>query len=241
MATDRVGDPALAVEAVVSHTTASEVWGIGDLWPDGIHFTVGDRRRSRQPDVQFHRADLADADWTIHPESGLPVTTVTRTIVDLAQADHEPGHLLGLVADAARGSLLDEQELLNALAGQEDALGVDRGDRSGLEELLDDYFPEDRVVRRTRSVVDEALHPVREQIDLLVRSLTPQISLPKPVANPTMLQGLTELPQHGESQPGRQDEVAEGTKGTRGTKDEEDTRPDQHGTEEGGEGSGPVH
>lgn len=125
MAADRANDPTLAVEAVVSHTTAAEIWGIGDLWPDGIHFTVSDRRRSRQPDIRFHRADLTDTDWTIHPGSGLPVTTVTRTIVDLAQAGHEPGHLLGLVADAGRKSLLSEQGLLDAFSGHEDSFGVD--------------------------------------------------------------------------------------------------------------------
>lgn len=191
MAADRVGDPELAVEAVVSHTTAAEMWGIGDLWPDGIHFTVSDRRRSRQSDVRFHREDLPDADWTVHPEVGLPVTTVARTIVDLAQAGHEPDHLLGLVADAARKSLLDDQELLDALAGHEDAFGVDQGDRRGLKVLLDDYFPEDRVVRRARSAVDEALRPLQAQMNTLLKSLMPQMSWPEAVTNP--LQQYTEL------------------------------------------------
>lgn len=184
MAADRVGDPALAVEAVVSHTTAAEMWGIGDLWPDGVHFTVGDRRRSRQPDVRFHRADLTDEDWTIHPEVGLPVTTAVRTIFDLAQTGHEPDHLLGLVVDAGRKSLLDEQDLLDAFAGYEDAFGVDRGDRRGLKVLLDDYFPEDRVVLRARSAVDEALRPFQEQMNTLLGSLMPQASWPEAMVNP---------------------------------------------------------
>lgn len=191
MAADRLGDPELAVEAVVSHTTAAEMWGIGDLWPDGIHFTVSDRRRSRQPDVQFHRADLADTDWKIHPETGLPLTTVARTITDLAQAGHEPSHLLGLVADAGEKSLLEEQELLDTLAGREDVLGVDRGDRRGLRNLLEDYFPEDRVSRRTRSVVDEALRPVQAQVDTLMGSLMPKSAWSEAITNP--LQQYSEL------------------------------------------------
>lgn len=190
MAADRVSDPALAAESVVSHTTAAEMWGIGDLWPDGIHFTVSDRRRSRQTDVRFHRADLGDKDWTIHPEIGLPMTTVARTIADLAQDGHETDHLLALVADAGRKSLLEEDELLDALAGHEDVLGVDREDRRGLKTLLDDYFPEDRVVRRARSVVDEAMRPVRAQMDSLLESLRPTLALSDALTNP--LQQYTE-------------------------------------------------
>ncbi|MGP5138085.1 type IV toxin-antitoxin system AbiEi family antitoxin domain-containing protein [Corynebacterium variabile] len=184
MAADRIGDPALAGQVVVSHTTAAEMWGIGDLWPDGIHFTVGDRRRSRQPDVRFHRADLTAVDWVIHPEAGLPVTTVARTIVDLAHDGHEPEHLLSLVGDAGRKSLLEEDELLDALAGHEDSLGVDRGDRRGLRTLLDDYFPEGRVARRTRSVIDEAMRPVRAQMDSLLESLRPTLALSDALTNP---------------------------------------------------------
>lgn len=171
MAAERAGDPALAVDAVVSHTTAAELWGIGDLWPDGIHFTVKNRRRSRQPDVRFHRADLTDMDWVLHPEAGIPVTNVARTIADLAQSGHEINHLLDLVADAARKSIVNEQDLLDELVGREDALGAERGDRRGLKNLLDDFFPEDRVVRRARLVVTEALLPVQEQMNLVMESL----------------------------------------------------------------------
>ena len=191
MAADRVGDSVLAAAVVVSHTTAAEMWGIGDLWPDGIHFTTVDRRRSRQSDVRFHRAGLTDTDWTIHPEVGLPVTTVARTILDLARAGHEPDHLLGLVADAGRKSLLDERDLIDALAGYEDAFGVNQGDRRGLKVLLDDYFPEDRVVRRARSAVDEALRPFQAKMDTLLNSLMPQMSWPEAMTNP--LQQYTEL------------------------------------------------
>ncbi|MGP5029501.1 MULTISPECIES: type IV toxin-antitoxin system AbiEi family antitoxin domain-containing protein [Corynebacterium] len=290
MAADRVSDPALASEAVVSHTTAAEMWGIGDLWPDGIHFTVRDRRRSRQTDVRFHRADLGDKDWTIHPEIGLPMTTVARTIVDLAQDGHETDHLLALVADAGRKSLLEEDELLDALAGHEDALGADRGDRRGLKTLLDGYFPEDRVVRRARLIVDEALRPVQAQMDALMELLISKIAYPEAItsslqqhaklfnspiqsamqaANATIASDLTEtirkltkvgdmpadvwdsiyptgalfpspvtgLSQLPSSRSRRQREDTD-TGNAGSTEDEEDTRPDHHGAEDRGEGSG---
>ncbi|OLT55256.1 hypothetical protein BJF89_16000 [Corynebacterium sp. CNJ-954] len=156
MAADRTSDAKLAAAAVVSHDTAADLWGIGDLWPDGAHFTVADRRQSRQPDVHFHRAALGDTDWTVHPDAGLPVTVVSRTIADLARAGHEPGHLLDMVADAARKRLVGEDELLESLDGLEAAFGVDAGDQDGMADLLAEYFPGEQPDKRTLSLFSEA-------------------------------------------------------------------------------------
>ncbi|AVH82673.1 type IV toxin-antitoxin system AbiEi family antitoxin domain-containing protein [Corynebacterium diphtheriae] len=176
MAAERISDPSLVADAVVSHTTAAEVWEIGDLWPDGIHFTVNRRRRSRQTDVQFHRADLADSDWVVHPASGLPITTVPRTILDLAQSGHEPDHLLHLVADAGRKYLLTEQELLDSFSGHEDSFGLDQGDRSGLKELVDECFIDTKTAQQTRLLVEEAMRPLQEQLEAIVKPLTQSLS-----------------------------------------------------------------
>lgn len=182
MAAERTGDPHLAAEAVVSHTTAAEIWGMGDLWPDGAHFTVRPRRRSRQPDVRFHRADLGDDDWALHPLSGLPVTTAVRTITDLADEGHEPGYLLDLVADAAGASLVEKWELLEALAGKEEAFDLPSGDAAGLEDVLGEYFPAPELDGRMRAAIDEAVRPLREQIDTLIRSLAPRVTVGEDVA-----------------------------------------------------------
>lgn len=171
MAADRINNPQLAAEAIVSHTTAAEMWGIGDLWPDGFHFTVRRRRRSRQIDVQFHRADLADSDWTVHPQSGLPITTVARTIYDLAQDGHEPGHLLALISDAGNKFLLDKQELIDVFSGFEDALGASKGDRQAFDALVKDYFPEVNDAQRINLRIEEALRPLQTQIAALAARL----------------------------------------------------------------------
>ncbi|MGQ4533961.1 type IV toxin-antitoxin system AbiEi family antitoxin domain-containing protein [Dermabacteraceae bacterium P13115] len=164
MAADRTSEPS-AVEAVVSHTTAAEMWGIGDLWPDGAHFTVRYRKRSRQVDVRFHRADLAEDEWVIHPSSGLPITTVARTVFDLAQAGHEPEHLRTLIYDAAHKTLLtNEGELIDYFAGCEEALGVERGDTRGLTSLLKGYFPEDREAQLISSF-SNASRELKVQLD----------------------------------------------------------------------------
>ena len=171
MAADRIHDPSLAGEAVISHTTAAELWGIGDLWADGIHFTVAQRRQSRQPDVFFHRAELSEKDWVIHPECGLPVTTATRTIADLARGGHGPSHLLGLVSDAASKDLVTKNELLDALSGNEDALGVRKGNRQGLYDLLGDYFPESEAAREARVAVTQEIDPLQKRLTLIEKAM----------------------------------------------------------------------
>ncbi|AEX72931.1 type IV toxin-antitoxin system AbiEi family antitoxin domain-containing protein [Corynebacterium diphtheriae] len=186
MAAERISDPSLVADAVVSHTTAAEVWEIGDLWPDGIHFTVNRRRRSRQTDVQFHRADLADSDWVVHPASGLPITTVPRTILDLAQSGHEPDHLLHLVADAGRKYLLTEQELLDSFSGHEDSFGLDQGDRSGLKELVDECFIDTKTAQQTRLLVEEAMRPLQEQLEAIVKPLMQSLSWKNAMQVPEM-------------------------------------------------------
>ncbi|CAB0659207.1 hypothetical protein CIP107565_01775 [Corynebacterium diphtheriae] len=186
MAAERISDPSLVADAVVSHTTAAEVWEIGDLWPDGIHFTVNRRRRSRQTDVQFHRADLADADWVVHPTSGLPITTVPRTILDLAQSGHEPDHLLHLVADAGRKYLLTEQELLDSFSGHEDSFRLDQGDRSGLKELVDECFIDTKTAQQTRLLVEETMRPLQEQLEAIVKPLMQSLSWKNAMPAPEM-------------------------------------------------------
>lgn len=83
---------------VVSHRSAALVHGLGDLDADQLEFTTSVRRQTRRTDVRLHRGVLSDHDWTL--ADGLPVTTVLRTIRDLAQNHTDQGHLAGVVRDA---------------------------------------------------------------------------------------------------------------------------------------------
>lgn len=170
MAADRTANLELDADSVVSHSTAADLWGVGDLWAEGIHFTVSKRRRTRQEEVHFHRAALEKRDWTIHPESGLPVTSVPRTVVDLAALGHEPDHLIGLIADAAHASLVTKDEMVTALAGSEEAFGLEKGDTHALGELLNPYFQshwDAQTMRIAQDAMDQMLRPLREQIEEL--------------------------------------------------------------------------
>lgn len=89
--------------AVYSHETALSLYGISDVNPVRTHVTLPlawSERRLRLPEgVVRHHADLAaDEHGGVGP---LPVTSVRRTLVDLARAHFAP-HLL---QQAARESL----------------------------------------------------------------------------------------------------------------------------------------
>ncbi len=102
---DRIGDD--VPFGVVSHRSAADLHGLGDLDADYMEFTVPTRRDTRNPDVRFHRAALTAVEWTL--VDGLPVTTPARTVADLAAAHTDGGHLAAVVRDALlRGTPVDE-------------------------------------------------------------------------------------------------------------------------------------
>jgi hypothetical protein len=71
--------------AVVSHTSAAALYGVGDLRPDIHEFTLPVRRQSRRKDIRLHRGTFGDADvLVLH---GLPTTIAGQMIGDLL-ADH---------------------------------------------------------------------------------------------------------------------------------------------------------
>lgn len=84
----RVAAATHRLDAVASHETAAQLWGIPTLHHAGSAVHLTRRRRSqgtaRYPDVQVHHAGLEATDMTVH--SGIPVTTPARTVLDLARA-----------------------------------------------------------------------------------------------------------------------------------------------------------
>lgn len=99
---------------VVSHRSAAVLLGYGDLDADRHEFTVATRRQSRRPEIRFHRAALGTEEWRI--VDGLPVTTATVTIRDLADARLDGDHLAGVVRDAVLAGGAHPQDLAAALS-----------------------------------------------------------------------------------------------------------------------------
>jgi AbiEi antitoxin C-terminal domain len=67
--------------SVASHLSAAWLWGIIRNRPGTVHVTSPSSRRARRQFV-VHAADLPDADRTVR--EGIPVTSLSRTILDLA-------------------------------------------------------------------------------------------------------------------------------------------------------------
>lgn len=171
MAADRLRRESAANRVVVSHTTAADLWGIGDLWADGYHFTVQKRRRSRQADVHFHRAHLADSDWLIHPDVGLPVTSVARTIADLADAGHEAEHLMELLSDASSKYDLGISDVFGALHAKEAAFGLESGDKEGVYRLLSEHLGSSEFDSKVAKAVEQRLQPFRESMSGIAQAI----------------------------------------------------------------------
>ena len=116
-------------EAVASHQTAAALWGIGQ--PSAkIHVTTPTSKRSRRT-IRAHTAVLHPEDRALR--DGIPVTSVARTILDLAgQLDHD--RLTQLLEDADRAGLADLRSLERAMPRRPKAGGIAR-----LKAVLADY------------------------------------------------------------------------------------------------------
>lgn len=125
--------------AALSHGSAGALWGV--VAAQGhIDVTTGASSRCRPPGVAIHRRSLADIDRTTH--DGIPVTSVVRTLLDLA-IRLGPGKLERAVNEADKLDLVGPEELRASLDSYSGQKGVAR-----LRELLD---------RRTFRLTDSEL------------------------------------------------------------------------------------
>jgi hypothetical protein len=104
----------LPTAGVVSHASAAQLLGLGDLVADEHEFTVPHRHQSTRAGVRVRKGVLEPGEVTI--ADGLPVTTPARTIADLLMVGHELEHVAAVVADALRRDLIDGPVLEVALA-----------------------------------------------------------------------------------------------------------------------------
>ena len=87
-------------DGVVSHRSASALYGIGDLPADKHDFTIPQRRQSRRPDVRLHIRKLQPSEWI--ELRGLPVTRPSRIASDLLRDREDPEAVARLVVEAVR-------------------------------------------------------------------------------------------------------------------------------------------
>ncbi|MGH3545664.1 MAG: type IV toxin-antitoxin system AbiEi family antitoxin domain-containing protein [Mycobacteriales bacterium] len=107
---------------VLSHRSATKLHCIGDLAAPAVEIIVPVRRQSRNLSITLRRRLLDPADVTT--VEALPVTTVERTITDLAAEHVDGGHLGDLIADAQVRGILDRRELARRIAIHGPAYGT---------------------------------------------------------------------------------------------------------------------
>lgn len=95
--------------AVVSHETALAVHGVGEHESPRVHLTVAPGFRMRGEGIALHRATLSDGDVLERP--GFRVTTVSRSLIDVASHALDEEHLTHAIEEARAGGTLTLRQL----------------------------------------------------------------------------------------------------------------------------------
>jgi very-short-patch-repair endonuclease len=159
-------------DAVLSHWSAAAQWGFGQSrWKTDV--TTPTSRCSRKT-IRAHTAKLHAEDLDIR--GGIPVTSVARTIADLAARSSED-QLSRLIEDADRKELLDGAALERAMARRPRAAGTAR-----LRKVLAAYGgtadTRSKLERDFRKLIARAGLP-EPQFNVLVAGLTVDVYGPQ--------------------------------------------------------------
>lgn len=123
----------LAPDAVVSHESALELFGLSDVIPDAIHLTVPRTRRRlvRQSGVTVHTTKRPLEGPEVARREGVRVTAPARTIADVAEAGAAPEQVVAAAQQAIERGLTTRDKVRNAARG--------RGQR--VERLIEHALP----------------------------------------------------------------------------------------------------
>jgi predicted transcriptional regulator of viral defense system len=96
--------------AVVSHESALSVHGVGEFESARVHLTVPPEISIREdPSVVLHHANLPEGD--VIQRTGFKLTTVIRSLVDIAALSTEEDQLARAIQEAREGGLLTIRQL----------------------------------------------------------------------------------------------------------------------------------
>jgi predicted transcriptional regulator of viral defense system len=97
-------------KSVISHESALAVHDLSDVIPSEIHVTVPRSASIRREGIRQHRNKLRSTEVT--QRQGLPVTTVARTISDVAKAGLAEEHVGRAIQEALQRGLTTRKSLL---------------------------------------------------------------------------------------------------------------------------------
>jgi predicted transcriptional regulator of viral defense system len=95
--------------AVISHESALAVYDLSDVIPGEIHVTVPRSASRRRKGIRQHWNRVQPSE--IIKREGLPVTSVLRTISDVAKAGLSEDHVLRAIQDALKRGLTSRRSL----------------------------------------------------------------------------------------------------------------------------------
>jgi predicted transcriptional regulator of viral defense system len=95
--------------SAISHASALAVYGLADIVPGQIHVTMPRSGSRRRKGLKLHTGKLPES--SVIWREGMCVTTVARTICDLAYAGFPEDQLLQAVHQAIAGGLTDRESL----------------------------------------------------------------------------------------------------------------------------------
>lgn len=157
---------------VVSHVSAAVVHQLGEVVSTRHEFSSEARRQTSQKDVRFYRSEVPveDVEWV----GGLPVTSVVRTVSDLAESATDFDHLSVVVRDAVERHNVKVSDLAERLFPFIEKYGASSG-VDLVQSLLDKagYSPEkDPSVTKLLGVFPQfaLTDPLSTEIRDLIRS-----------------------------------------------------------------------
>jgi predicted transcriptional regulator of viral defense system len=102
--------------AVLSHASAAGLRSLGTIIPERPVVTLTSRSQPHVKDIEVHRVPLRGEDWTWLDLGSvkLPVTTPSRTIVDLLLEGQELSYIERAVAEALRRGTADYASIMDA-------------------------------------------------------------------------------------------------------------------------------
>lgn len=96
-------------EAVISHDSALAVYDLSDVLPSRVHVTIPRTGSRRRRGLRLHTQQLDPAD--VVKREGLRVTSVPRTIADVATSGLSEEQVLQAIEEALELGLTDEDAL----------------------------------------------------------------------------------------------------------------------------------
>lgn len=98
-------------KSAISHESALALYDLSDVLPGEVHVTVPRTASRRRKGIRMHTNRLRPAD--IVKREGLPVTSVPRTIADVARAGLSEDHVAHAIGEALQRGLTTREALLS--------------------------------------------------------------------------------------------------------------------------------